>query len=80
MGSVYTAKLALARGVGGGVGLLRIFVSLCEIKWMHRLQAGNFGAASPLHTPPSAVPAATSASQVDREDLGYFAFSNIGFK
>ena len=62
------------------MGLLRIFVSLCETKWMHYLRAGNFGAASPLHTPPSAVPAATSASQVDRKDLGYFAFSNIGFK
>jgi hypothetical protein len=30
--------------------------------------------------PPSAVSAATSPSHVDREDLGYFAFSNIGFR
>ncbi len=44
-----------------------------------RRGAGSFGAASPLQAPPSAVPAATSPSQVDREDLAYFASTDPGF-
>ena len=59
--------------------LRRAFASSCETKWMQRLWAGNFGAVSPLLAPPSAVPAATAPSQVDREDLGHVAFTELGF-
>ena len=52
---------------------------LREIILARRLRAGNFVAASPLQAPPSAVPAATSPSQVDREDLAYLASTDLGF-
>ena len=40
------------------------------------LAGGEFRGGFPINAPPSVVPTASSPSQVDKEDLGYFAFSS----
>jgi hypothetical protein len=71
--NTFFAPLRSLRLASGRLRLLR------EIILVRRLRAGNFVAASPSQAPPSAVPAATSPSQVDREDLAYLASTDLGF-
>jgi hypothetical protein len=76
--NTFFAPLRSLRLASGRLRLLR------EIILAQGLRAGNFGAASPLQAPPSAVPAATSPSsfdrlRIDREDLAYLASTDLGF-